>query len=228
MIMKESQSSEVKAKSTQFYVDINDNKSKDIVIISHNLSNNIYSEFFALLRDRLKDNKINNAAFNHAFIVSNTIPSADHKTEITALINFINKIKVETKMERFHLFGRSFGGVLSAAVAAISPDVSSLSIVSLPYKFGYPLNLSGSENYIREFQQLLHKIVIPICVIQGTNDDLGSLQDINHLLSGLHNASSFELKGFSHGLESPGHNIIDNYNQVISILILVIRKLLIN
>ncbi len=94
--------------------------------------------------------------------------------------------------ERLFIGGKSMGGRIATRVAAANEGLVLSGVVVL----GYPLHPIGKPKVVRD--EILG-VTLPLLVVQGTRDELGSAAELAKMLAGRPNARMHVVEGGDHG-----------------------------
>lgn len=98
--------------------------------------------------------------------------------------------------ERLFIGGKSMGGRIATRLAAASEGLVISGVVLL----GYPLHPSGKPRVVRD--EIL-RVSLPVLVVQGTRDPLGTADELKALLAPLPRARVHVVEGADHSLLLP-------------------------
>ncbi|HVH41061.1 MAG TPA: alpha/beta family hydrolase [Labilithrix sp.] len=98
--------------------------------------------------------------------------------------------------ERLFIGGKSMGGRMATHIAAANEGLVLGGVVLL----GYPLHPIGKPKVVRD--EIL-RVSLPVLVVQGTRDELGSAADMKSFVAGMVNAKVHAVEGGDHSLALP-------------------------
>ncbi|MBX3203703.1 MAG: dienelactone hydrolase family protein [Labilithrix sp.] len=98
--------------------------------------------------------------------------------------------------ERLFIGGKSMGGRIATHIAAANEGLVLAGVVLL----GYPLHPIGKPEVVRD--EIL-RVRVPMLVVQGSRDDLGTAADMQELLAGTPRARVHTVEGGDHSLALP-------------------------
>ncbi len=124
--------------------------------------------------------------FHFDYINKTISPSHDLRSEQDQLMRVISYACTLTS-DRIALVGKSLGGVIAlhaASQCSVISQVVSITVLGWPMTLGNPPRLEMLSDQmaepidvLEEYRYLLTSIVMPIHVVQGGGDDLGSVSD---------------------------------------------------
>ncbi len=97
------------------------------------------------------------------------------------------------RRERLFIGGKSMGGRIATHIAAADEGLEIAGVVLL----GYPLHPLGKPELVRD--EIL-RVRLPMLVVQGTRDDLGTAEDVKRMLGSMANARVHAVEGGDHSL----------------------------
>ena len=173
-----------------------------IVSLAHGAGAGMNHSFIVALAKALADLGIASLRFNFPFIEQKKrrpdLPAVAHKT-IEAAVNDIRKSYPNLPL---YLAGKSFGGRMSSQYLAAHPDPAVKGIIF----FGFPLHPVGKPSIDRA--EHLKDVKVPMLFLQGTRDELATLELIEQVCSSLKLATLVKLEGANHAFKEGKQDLI--------------------
>jgi len=173
-----------------------------IVSLAHGAGAGMNHSFMVALAKALADLGIASLRFNFPFIEQKKrrpdLPAVAHKT-IEAAVNHIRKSYPDLPL---YLAGKSFGGRMSSQYLAAHPDPAVKGIIF----FGFPLHPVGKPSIDRA--EHLKDVKVPMLFLQGTRDELATLELIEQVCSSLKLATLVKLEGANHAFKAGKQDLI--------------------
>ena len=173
-----------------------------IVTLAHGAGAGMTHSFMVALAKRLAELGIASLRFNFPFIEQKKrrpdLPAVAQKT-VEAAINDVKKTYPDLPL---YLSGKSFGGRMSSQYLATHPDAPVKGIIF----FGFPLHPSGKPSVERA--EHLQNVKVPMLFLQGTKDELATLELIENVTSSLKNATLIKLEGANHAFKAGKQDLI--------------------
>ena len=173
-----------------------------IVSLAHGAGAGMNHTFMVALAKALADLGIASLRFNFPFIEQKKrrpdLPAVAHKT-IEAAVNDIRKSYPDLPL---YLAGKSFGGRMSSQYLAAHPDPALKGIIF----FGFPLHPVGKPSIDRA--EHLKDVKVPMLFLQGTRDELATLELIEQVCSSLKLATLVKLEGANHAFKAGKQDLI--------------------
>jgi len=173
-----------------------------IVSLAHGAGAGMNHSFIVALAKALADLGIASLRFNFPFIEQKKrrpdLPAVAHKT-IEAAVNDIRKSYPNLPL---YLAGKSFGGRMSSQYLAAHPDPAVKGIIF----FGFPLHPVGKPSIDRA--EHLKNVKVPMLFLQGTRDELATLELIEQVCSSLKLATLVKLEGANHAFKAGKQDLI--------------------
>ncbi|MBL7698613.1 MAG: dienelactone hydrolase family protein [Chitinophagaceae bacterium] len=173
-----------------------------IVTLAHGAGAGMNHSFMVSLAKALADSGVASLRFNFPFIEQKKrrpdLPAVAHKTIEAAVV------EVKKSFPKLPLFlsGKSFGGRMSSQFLAARPDKDVKGIIF----FGFPLHPAGKP--ATERADHLKNIAVPMLFLQGTRDELATLELIEQVCSSLKTATLVEIEGADHAFKAGKKDII--------------------
>ena len=173
-----------------------------IVTLAHGAGAGMNHSCMVALAKALGELGVASLRFNFPFIEQKKrrpdLPAVAQKT-VEAAINEVRKSHPDLPL---YLSGKSFGGRMSSQYLATHPEISGKGIIF----FGFPLHPSGKPSVERG--EHLQKIKVPMLFLQGTKDELATLELIEQVTSSLKNATLIKLDGANHAFKAGKQDLI--------------------
>ena len=173
-----------------------------IVSLAHGAGAGMNHSFMVALSKALAELGIASLRFNFPFIEQKKkrpdLPVVAHKT-IEAAVNDIRKSYPHLPL---YLAGKSFGGRMSSQYLAAHPDPAVKGIIF----FGFPLHPVGKPSIDRA--EHLKNVKVPMLFLQGTRDELATLELIEQVCSSLKLATLVKLEGANHAFKAGKQDLI--------------------
>jgi uncharacterized protein len=170
--------------------------------LAHGAGAGMNHSFMVALSNRLAELEVGSLRFNFPFIEQKKrrpdIPAVAHKT-VEAVIDNVNKNYPALPL---YLSGKSFGGRMSSQYLATHHDEKVKGIIF----FGFPLHPSGKPSTDRA--EHLKEVKVPMLFLQGTRDELATLELIEQVTSSLKNATLVKLEGADHAFKAGKQDLI--------------------
>lgn len=152
------------------------------------------------LAKRIADKGIDVVTFNFLYSeAGRKMPDRPERLEACWLAA-IAKIRAKTGFESSPLFigGRSMGGRFATRIASLKEGLVIDGVVCV----GYPLHPSGKPEVVRE--EIL-AVDVPLIVVQGTNDELGTAAEMKKFLAKRANMRVHAIEGADHSFGAAPH-----------------------
>ena len=173
-----------------------------ILTLAHGAGAGMNHSFMVTLAKALAELKIATLRFNFPFIEQKKkrpdLPAVAHKT-IEAAAKDAQRSFPELPL---YLSGKSFGGRMSSQLLAAHPNGSVRGIVF----YGFPLHPAGKPATDRA--EHLQKVNVPMFFLQGTRDELATLELIEQVCGKLKNATLLKIEGADHAFKAGKQDII--------------------
>jgi uncharacterized protein len=173
-----------------------------IFTLAHGAGAGMNHSFMLALANALSERRIATIRFNFPFIEQKKkrpdLPAVAHKTIEAA----INEAKHSFADLPLFLAGKSFGGRMSSQYVAAHPEQSVKGIVF----FGFPLHPAGKPATDRADH--LQKVRVPMLFLQGTRDELASLELIEQVCASLPSATLTKIEGADHAFKAGKQDVI--------------------
>jgi uncharacterized protein len=178
-----------------------------IVTLAHGAGAGMNHSFMVALAKKLSELDVASIRFNFPFIEQKKrrpdLPAVAHKTVEAA----INDVKKNYPTLPLYLSGKSFGGRMSSQFLAAHPDDAVKGIIF----FGFPLHPAGKPSIERA--EHLKEVKVPMLFLQGTRDELATLELIEQVTSSLKNATLIKLEGADHAFKAGKQDLIPDLAQ---------------
>jgi predicted alpha/beta-hydrolase family hydrolase len=177
-------------------------KSICILTLAHGAGAGMHHPFMVTLANLLAENNIATLRFNFPFTENKKgrpdVPAVAHKT-IEAAFHHAHK-----KFPNLPLFasGKSFGGRMSSQYLSANPSPEVKGIIF----YGFPLHAPGKPSIERGDH--LKNVKQPMLFLQGTKDELATLNLIEEVCSQLPNATLIKIEGANHAFKAGKQNIL--------------------
>ena len=177
-------------------------KSKCILTLAHGAGAGMNHSFMITLTQSLADEGIATMRFNFPFSENKKgrpdTPAVAHATIEAAIL------KAQKLFPKLPLFaaGKSFGGRMTSQYLSAHPDAAVKGIIF----YGFPLHPPGKPSVERA--EHLKDIKIPMLFLQGTRDELATLNLIESVCSSLPTAELVKIEGANHAFKAGKQNII--------------------
>jgi predicted alpha/beta-hydrolase family hydrolase len=173
-----------------------------IVTLAHGAGAGMNHSFMVALAKNLAEMGVASLRFNFPFIEQKKrrpdLPVVAHKTIEAA----INEVKKSFSKLPLYLSGKSFGGRMSSQFLAAHHDDAVKGIIF----FGFPLHPPGKPSIDRA--EHLKEVKVPMLFLQGTRDELATLELIEQVTSTLKNATLEKLEGADHAFKAGKQDLI--------------------
>lgn len=177
-------------------------KAKSIITLAHGAGAGMNHSFMVTLAKKLAELDVASLRFNFPFIEQKKrrpdLPAVAHKTIAVA----IDEIKRSYAKLPLYLSGKSFGGRMSSQYLAAHPD----DVVKGIIFFGFPLHPAGKPSTERAVH--LKDVNVPMLFLQGTRDELATLELIEQVCSSLKQATLIKLEGADHAFKAGKQDLI--------------------
>lgn len=210
-----------------YLISKNDNP-KNIVIFSHSLSQNYESDFSQHIIKSLYENDIAIVVFNYSFFKNHANLSVNLINEVSQLGSVVSLVKKIFKPKKINLIGISLGATINILFCSKSnhKEISSIFVISFPFKLGFPPNIKLLQDnnpifsdYFLEYRQIFKLVNKKIFVIQGDQDDLGSIKECLNFFKGYNNCTVFKVKGANHSFISHIRSNLNYFNDCSKIIL---------
>ena len=175
---------------------------ESMLTLAHGAGAGMNHSFMVALAKALADLKIATLRFNFPFIEQKKkrpdLPAVAHKT-IEAAANDVQKSFSHLPL---YLSGKSFGGRMSSQLLAAHPNPNVRGIVF----YGFPLHPAGKPATDRADH--LQKVNVPMFFLQGTRDELATLELIEQVCGSLKNATLLKIEGADHAFKAGKQDVI--------------------
>ena len=173
-----------------------------IMTLAHGAGAGMDHAFMVSLARSLAEKGIGTLRFNFPFIEQHKrrpdLPAVAHKT-IECAVQQANKLFPAIPL---YVSGKSFGGRMSSQLMAAHPIKYVRGIVF----YGFPLHQAGKPS--TERADHLKKIKCPMLFLQGTRDELASIELIEPVTSDLPTATLVKIDGADHGFKAGKQDVI--------------------
>ena len=173
-----------------------------IFTLAHGAGAGMNHNFMISLAKALALSGIASLRFNFPFIEQKKrrpdLPAVAHKTIETAVAD----AKRSFPKLPLYLSGKSFGGRMSSQFLAAKSDPDVKGIIF----FGFPLHPVGKP--ATERADHLKNIEVPMLFLQGTRDELATLELIEQVCSSLKTATLVKIEGADHSFKAGKKEII--------------------
>lgn len=177
-------------------------KVKKIVTLAHGAGAGMNHSFMVAMARALSEFGIASLRFNFPFIEQKKrrpdLPAVAHKTVEAA----IKEVKKSYPGIPLYLSGKSFGGRMSSQYLAAHPDADIKGIVF----FGFPLHPAGKPSIDRA--EHLKEVTVPMLFLQGTRDELATLELIEQVSTSLKQSTLIKLEGADHAFKAGKQDLI--------------------
>ena len=177
-------------------------KAKSIVTLAHGAGAGMNHSFMVALSKALSELGVASLRFNFPFIEQKKrrpdLPAVAHKT-IEAAISEVRKTYPKLPL---YLAGKSFGGRMSSQYLAAHADADVKGIVF----FGFPLHPAGKPSIDRA--EHLKEVNVPMLFLQGTRDELATLDLIEQVCASLKQSTLIKLEGVDHAFKAGKQDLI--------------------
>lgn len=173
-----------------------------IVTLSHGAGAGMNHPFMVALATALAELNIGTVRFNFPFIENKKrrpdLPVAAHKT-VEAAVNHAHE-----SFPSLPLFasGKSFGARMTSQYLALHPNESVKGIIF----YGFPLH--PAKKPAIERAEHLKNVKTPMLFLQGTRDELATIDLIESVCSSLPEATLVKIEGADHAFKAGKQNII--------------------
>lgn len=210
-------------KQTMYQDDIRlslpDASSHGFVIFLHGSTQGPESLFAqAIVTGLVKEMNVGVFTFPFHFHKNGAQASSNLSDEVEQVMCVMSFIKSLTQ-QPLALVGKSLGGIIGlhvAAQTAMIPSLISVTILGLPIVLGNPprLDLLHGKTFLafdamQEYRSLLDRISVPVHVVQGDADNLGSISDLRQLLAGRAQMSLDIIPGTDHSFYQQGQPLYE-------------------
>jgi predicted alpha/beta-hydrolase family hydrolase len=169
-------------------------------ILAHGAGTNRTHPLVVGLAKRIADLGIDVVTFNFLYSeVGKRLPDRPELLEACWLAA-IAKVRAKTGFESspFFIGGRSMGGRVATRIASLKEGLVIDGVVCV----GYPLHPSGKPLVVRE--EIL-AVDVPLIVVQGTKDELGSAAEMKKFLAKRSNMRVCPIEGAGHSFDAQKH-----------------------
>jgi len=170
--------------------------------LAHGAGAGMNHPFMVALANALSQRGIGTLRFNFPFIEQKKkrpdLPAVAHKTIAAA----INEVRNSYPQVPLIISGKSFGGRMSSQYASTHPEAHIRGIVF----FGFPLHPAGKPS--TERADHLQKVKVPMLFVQGTRDELATLELIEQVSGSLPNATLIKIEGADHAFKAGKQDVI--------------------
>jgi hypothetical protein len=173
-------------------------------ILAHGAGTNRTHPLVVGLAKRIADLGIDVVTFNFLYTeAGKKLPDRPELLEACWLAA-IAKVRAKTGFESSPLFigGRSMGGRIATRIASLRPGGHPGLIIDGVVCIGYPLHPSGKPLVVRE--EIL-AVDVPLLVVQGTKDELGSAAEMKKVLAKRSNMRVAPIEGAGHSFDAQKH-----------------------
>lgn len=177
-------------------------KSICIMTLAHGAGAGMIHPFMVTLANSLAGVGIATLRFNFPFTENKkrraNVPAVAHKTVEAALYH------AHESFPALPLFicGKSFGGRMSSQYLSLHPYPAVNGIVF----FGFPLHPAGKPSIERA--EHLKSVTAPMLFLQGTRDELATLNLVEEVCSKLPNATLVQIEGADHAFKAGKQDIV--------------------
>ncbi len=179
-----------------------------VITLAHGAGAGMNHPFMTSLARLLAEKNIASLRFNFPFAENKKgrpdVPAVAHKTIETA----INEATKKFPGKPILASGKSFGGRMSSQYLAAHPD----SIVKGIIFYGFPLHPQKQPSIERADH--LRNIQLPMLFLQGTKDELATLDLIENVCSSLPTATLIKIEGADHGFKAGKRNMIEELSDL--------------
>ena len=173
-----------------------------IVTLAHGAGAGMNHSFMVALAKNLAELGVASLRFNFPFTEQKKrrpdLPAVAHKTIEAA----VNEVKINYPKLPLYLSGKSFGGRMSSQYLAAHHDNTVKGIIF----FGFPLHPPGKPSTDRA--EHLKDVKVPMLFLQGTRDELATLELIEQVTSSLKNATLIKMEGADHAFKAGKQDLI--------------------
>lgn len=169
-------------------------------ILAHGAGTNRTHPLVVDVAKRIADKGIDVFTFNFLYTeAGRKMPDRPERLEACWLAA-IAKIRAKTGFESSPLFigGRSMGGRFATRIASLKEGLIINGVVCI----GYPLHPSGKPEVVRD--EVL-AVDIPLIVVQGTKDELGTAAEMKKFLAKRANMRVHPIEGADHSFGNDEH-----------------------
>lgn len=178
------------------------NSMKSIFTLAHGAGAGMHHPFLVNLANALAAENIGTLRFNFPYMEQKKkrpdVPAIAHAT-LEAALNYVHEHYPKIPI---YASGKSFGGRMSSQLLALQP----LHFVSGIVFFGFPLHPAGKPGTERALH--LKNVDLPMLFLQGTRDELATLNLIEHVCNDLPNATLILLEMANHSFHIPKKDAI--------------------
>ncbi len=171
-------------------------ESNCILTLAHGAGAGMNHLFMASLALTLAEKSITTLRFNFPFAENKKgrpdLPAVAHKT-IEAAINNASELFPSTPL---FVSGKSFGGRMSSQYLSAHPHPAVKGIIF----YGFPLHPPGKPSVDRA--EHLKDVKLPMLFLQGTRDELATLDLIEQVCSSLPQATLIKIEKADHGFKA--------------------------
>ena len=169
-------------------------------ILAHGAGTNRTHPLVVGLAKRIADLGIDVVTFNFLYTeAGKRLPDRPELLEACWLAT-IAKVRAKTGFESspFFIGGRSMGGRIATRIASLKEGLVIDGVICI----GYPLHPSGKPQVVRE--EIL-AVDVPLIVVQGTKDELGSAAEMKKFLAKRSNMRVHAIDGADHSFDAGEH-----------------------
>lgn len=177
-------------------------KANAVITLAHGAGAGMNHPFMVSLAELLAEAGIASCRFNFPFTEQQKrrpdTPAVAHQ----AIAAAINQTKQLFPSLPLFVSGKSFGGRMSSQFLAAHPDPGVNGIIF----FGFPLHQPGNPSIDRAAH--LKEISIPMLFLQGTRDELATMDLMESVCASLPTATLFKIEGANHAFKAGKQDIL--------------------
>ena len=169
-------------------------------ILAHGAGTNRTHPLVVGLAKRIADLGVDVVTFNFLYTeAGKKLPDRPELLEACWLAA-ISKVRAKSGFESspFFIGGRSMGGRFATRIASLKEGLVLDGVVCI----GYPLHPNGKPRVVRE--EILG-VDVPLIVVQGTKDELGTAAEMKKFLAKRSNMRVFPIEGGDHSFDAAKH-----------------------